>query len=428
MGAIVKACQVGTSIRNTGKECDIAMGPTALIIMTPPGFSFKLSDLTNPNSWLTKCIHASQQLRIYPLFGLKTPISTITNNKENDVLVTLDDGTQVLLRYGMYNRMYETIAGGLCYAEVLQSLNRSGYGMIEIDGTGQMLVHDNMDGTPTTEGTYTGLTTTFMYGTSPTLADLKTTPYKNGFQVSYSPTEMVNNGAILKGAQGLLSYMGLIETKIVNAGAISKSGFTASTSTNTVVRGATNDTIDIFSPDGADLSGVVIQTGAETSDTLLAAKVVTAINGFTATTGWSATNAAGVITLTAPADYGANPNTKLASAVIVGAITFTPAAFANGVTGTVMMPISVKTECAGSDLISLFGIALAKAANFVITNTKTGIVTVATTANIVNGQIQVTGPFTSGTYLVTGAPPATWLSNGINGYDAETDGATFIVP
>ncbi len=53
-----------------------------------------------------------------------------------------------------------------------------------------------------------------MYSPAPILADFKTTPYKNRFQISFSPTEMVNNGIIFKGAAGFLDMMGLIESEV----------------------------------------------------------------------------------------------------------------------------------------------------------------------------------------------------------------------
>lgn len=210
MSAIVKACSVNTNIKNTGKECDTAMVATAMLIAIHSSVTFTLTDMLDPVTWLTLLI---QQRKAFPLFGQQAPINTINNNAESDILVTLDDGTQVFLRYGIYNRLFETISGGFCYAESLQSLNKSGYRLLEIDQQGQMLARKNSD------GTFSGFITTFMYAPSPTWADFKTNPYKNRFQISFSPVEIVNNGIIFENAESLLSMMGLIDIKYTLAAA-----------------------------------------------------------------------------------------------------------------------------------------------------------------------------------------------------------------
>lgn len=209
--AIIKACLIGNSLKNTGKECDTSMVATAMLIAVPPTLSISSENLLDPLGWITPLLHASKQNRVYPFFGIKAPINTINNNAEADVKVTLDDGTEVFLRYGIYNRTYETIAGGVCYARALQGLNKSGYNIIEIDQQGQMLLSKNPD------GTHRGLATTFMYAPSPIIADFKTTPYKNRFQYSFSPVEFVQNGEIFTGAGSLLSLMGLIDSSITDA-------------------------------------------------------------------------------------------------------------------------------------------------------------------------------------------------------------------
>lgn len=206
--AIIRACLVKDIIKNTGKECDAAMGASAQFFAVPQTFEFDDSDLEDPVTWMRTAIHADKGARVYPLFGQKAPIRTITNNQEADSLVVMDDGSQFFLRYGFYNRTFETTSGGLCYAESLQSLNKCGYNLIEIDKQGQMLVHNNKD------GTYTGLLTDFMYSPAPVLPDFKTTPYKNRFMTSFDPQEMVSNGLVMSGAKALLSLMGLIDAEI----------------------------------------------------------------------------------------------------------------------------------------------------------------------------------------------------------------------
>jgi hypothetical protein len=213
---IKDACLIGNSIINSGKECDTSMLATAQFIAVPPDLSFSLADIEDDIvGWITPLLHAPIGQRVYPFFGLKAPINNITNNAGSDTIVTLDDGTPVFLRYALYTKTFETIAGGLCYAKALQGLNKSGYNIIEIDQIGQMLVGRNND------GTFRGLITNFMYAPAPKQADLKTNPYLNQFQISYSPVELVQNGKIFSGASPLLQLMGLIDAEIISAGAAS---------------------------------------------------------------------------------------------------------------------------------------------------------------------------------------------------------------
>lgn len=209
MSAIIKACSINNTPKNTGKQCDTAMVATAMLIAVQRGLVFNDADLADPVTWLTTLIH---QKKAFPLFGQQAPIREIKNDKEQDVIVTMDDGLKVFLRYGLYNRMFATTSGGLCYAESLQSLLNSGYDIIEIDQQGQMLSRVNSGGL-----TYSPLITDFMYSPSPDLPDFKSTPYKNWFSYSFSPVELVNNGIIFKGAQALLSMMGLIDASITKA-------------------------------------------------------------------------------------------------------------------------------------------------------------------------------------------------------------------
>lgn len=196
--AIVRACSSSITVGNTGKTCDTVLGAPAMIIALAPGVTFDDEDLKDPVAWMTTLIH---DRKAFPLFGNSTKINEVTNNTSDDTIVTLDDGTQVFVRYGVYNRIFSTIQGGLCYAKALQSFNQSGYGVLEIDSQGRMLALKNSD------GSYSGFNN-YMYAPSPTFGDFKT-PYKNRFQLSYSPTEVINSGVIFENAAPLLSMMGL---------------------------------------------------------------------------------------------------------------------------------------------------------------------------------------------------------------------------
>lgn len=208
MSAIIKACNVSNTPKNTGKECDTAMLAAAMYIALQPGTTFTDTDLLDPLTWMIGLI---QQRKAFPLFGSSAPIQGINNNKESDVIVTLDDGTQVFLRYGAYNPMYETTKGGLCYAAALQSFLNSGYDLLQLDISGQMLASKT-----STAATYRGMHSSFMYAPSPDMADLKTTPYKNKFMISFRPEELVNNGIIFTGAKPLLDLVGLIDTDLTS--------------------------------------------------------------------------------------------------------------------------------------------------------------------------------------------------------------------
>ena len=253
MGAITKACKVSSVIKNTGKECDAAMVATAMLLLVPKSFSFTDTDLLDPELFFTSAIHAARGSRVFPLFGQQAPIKEIGNDKEADVLVTLDDGSKVFLRYGFYNKTYKTTSGGICFAQALASLNKSGYSVIEIDQLGQMLVRDNGD------GTYGGLNTDFIYAPSPDHADFKSTPYKNAFMISYSPIEFVNFGTILAGGSNLLAMMGLIDTVITKAAAATTTKLKIGVETEC----AQTDLVALFGDTlGADVTNFIITNKA----------------------------------------------------------------------------------------------------------------------------------------------------------------------
>jgi hypothetical protein len=213
--AVKRACLISTEVRNTGKTCDAVLGATAMLLAVPDALEFTEADLADPVSWLNTQIHAALSTRVYPMFGQKAPIRTLNNSQDADVMVTLDDGLQVFIRYGLAHRIFATTSGGLCYAKALQSFNSSGYRIIEIDQFGKMLVELQVN------GKYKGMTTEFMYSPAPILPDLKSTVWQNQFKISYNPLRVVQNGVILDGAEAMLASMGLIDAKITSTGATS---------------------------------------------------------------------------------------------------------------------------------------------------------------------------------------------------------------
>lgn len=415
MGALVSACKKGLSIKNTRSECNESMGPTARLIAVPPGATFTKANLADFTNYVNARLHDALGARWYVLFGPDVPIRRITNNKEADVIFTADDGTQIFIRYGVLNRAFGTTEGGLCFAEAIMSLNKSGYSFIEIDNANQVMVRQNVD------GTYSALKTTFVYSPSIDLADFKNPAFTN-FQISIKPEEYVRNGYILQADDSsLLDLIGLADVTLYQNGAVTNSGSTRSTATDTIVKGSTGDTIDVKAG-GVSLTGTpVTQTGTETTDTLLAAKIAAAITAAVATNGgYTATNAAGVLTISAPAGKGAVANGIALTATITGTITATPGGvFAGGVTGTAVLKVGIKTTCGETDLIAQFGATLVTAALVLLSNSA-GTAVVPSVVAIVAGVANLTIPYLSDTYKATLAAPSLLLAAGIDGFDAAT--------
>jgi len=246
---IKKACNVTTTVKNTGKECNTAMGATAMLIMVHPTVKFDDDDLEDPTEWLLRLIH---ERKAFPIFGQQAPIRTIQNEAPNDVVIEMDDGLKVFLRFGIYNRLFETLSGGLCYADALASFLNSGYWVIEIDQQGQMLGRKNDD------GTYSGLITDFINPASPILADFKTTPYKNRFGYSFSPVELVKNGIIFDGASELLSKIGLINAAVTKTAA----GTTTKLTIGVETCCAKTDLVALIGAPLADLTNFIVTNKA----------------------------------------------------------------------------------------------------------------------------------------------------------------------
>jgi hypothetical protein len=397
-GALIRACNKALSIRNTGTQCNESMGPTAMLIAVPPGTSWTDDDLEDFTAYLLGKINSTKADRFYPFFGPEVPIRKITNGKEADVIATMDDGTQIFIRYGVLNRSFSTTEGGICFAQALQSLNKSGYDILEIDNAYQVLQRKNED------GTWSALKTTFMYSPSPDLPDFKNPWYVN-FQVSIKPEEYLGHGVILQGDSSIVELQGLIDSEVYKNGAVTNSGATAATGGYTIVKGATNDTIDVKVSGVSISGGPVTQTVSESTDTLLAVKVKNAINAATSTNGgYTASNTAGALTITAPAGLGASINTVQATATLTGTITTTtPVAFTGGVTGTAVLKVGVRTECAQTDLVAKLGTKLVNTTLMKVFNSAGAPVTVSA-ATVVAGAggaastAYLTIPYLNGTY------------------------------
>jgi hypothetical protein len=108
-------------------------------------------------------------------------------------------------------------------------------------------------------------------------------------------------------------------------------GATAATATVTITAiGVDGDIIAVYY--GSILLGTFTKTATESTVTLLAAALAAAITA--GTSGFTAANVAGVITVTAPTSYGAAINGDDLIVDATGGIDYTKAAFDDGVTGT----------------------------------------------------------------------------------------------
>ena len=422
--SLVNPCQIAARPINTGSECSDSLKASGLIMLVPLTDRWDADDMADFTSFVKGKIHAAPGQRWYPIFGNRAPIRQITDAKEADVLETMEDGSTQFIRFGMYNRTFYTTDGGLCLAKALMSLTAAGkYGFIEFDIIGQVAQMDNGD------GTFSAFPLNLGYGPAPELANLKTA-YKNALYLSFSPQTYIKKGKIFASSpdEDLLSLSGLLDVTVYLNGTPTVAGATAAQGGFTIVKGATNDTIDV-KVNGVSISGgPVVQTVTENTDTLLAAKVAAAINAHAGwgpgkNSGFGATNALGVLTITASGDYGTDLNGVQPTATIVGTITANTALvpFAGGVRGTVTFPLGVKTECGESDLIALFGADLVKLGNFVCEDEDGDAVVISAVA-LTGGKALVTIPLTIGTYDFNLIDTVTLYGQNIQGYEGITPG------
>lgn len=242
MSAIIEACDPINAIKNTGTECSAAMFATAQVLAIHPTVEFDLDDIEEPTTWANLLIH---QRKLFPLFGAAAPVNNLENTAQQDVTITLDDGTEVLIRYAMFNEMLSTTEGGLCYANVLQSFNNSGFKWLKLDATGQMLVIVKSN------GMFTGARSTFVFSPSPVMANMKDATYLNRFKMTTNPQEMVKFGKILKNAEELLNLEGLLDAKFFEAAAASTTKLKLGLQTNCAKTDLVNEL-------GVDLNDVLL--------------------------------------------------------------------------------------------------------------------------------------------------------------------------
>lgn len=205
---LIKACQEIGNFNNTGIECKVNPGVLAMLLAMPITTKLTEQQMSDLHTSINTYTHASVGSRWYPLFGYACPIRGIDNAKENDTTATLDDGTKVFIRRGVYNKKLTTNEGGLSFVKKLDFLRNSGYGVMEVDEQGQLLCLKNDD------DTYSPINIDYMNALSPDFADMKN-PFKNGFEYSYSPTQIIKRGFMFSGADFLLQKTGLIDCKLL---------------------------------------------------------------------------------------------------------------------------------------------------------------------------------------------------------------------
>lgn len=415
-------CSVSSAPLNTGVDCQIKMSAPAMYILLPASCTWQASDEANFLDFIqTKC-HAVPNQRWFPIFGNNAPVRTINDSKESDVIVTYDDGSQAFIRNGTIGRTLMTNKGGLAYAKALRSFNNfNGYAFIEIDK------YNNVLRKKLANGSYCGVPLNMFEAPTPEQATLKT-EFQPAFAINYTADDYISKGEIATSDEDLLGAMGLINSQLVASGTVSTNA-TAATSTITISNiGANGDSFEIIDPRTmiTIMGGSVVKTSSETTVTLLAAKIVAAINNDTLINGgYTATNLAGVITITAPLSMGASINSMQFTTDVNGTITWSNVGFTGGVTNVTGLNIGIRTSGTQIDLIAKYP-SLTATTSVVIT--KLGAV-VNYTATIVNGLLQLNIPnaTTGDIYQVRGGSPSAWLALSAVGYDASGSVVTFTI-
>ena len=264
-------CNVSLNPQNTGVECQSAMSATAMLIMVPRSASFTQADITTAGSFtdlVTINSHLPAAQRWFPIFGFAAPINSITESNESDITETMDDGSQIFVRYGKYNRTFHTTSGGLCLAAHLMAFPR-GYSFIEVDTEGKVLVYEP------TSGTYKGVPTNMVKGLSPDTAKFKTA-FKNKFMLSFDPVAYVIKGKIFSSSsdEDILGTTGLLDTA-VTTGTATQTATTLFVGVETVC--AETDLVALYTGVGAGTIGQVtnfvitrVSTGAVVVPTAVA--------------------------------------------------------------------------------------------------------------------------------------------------------------
>lgn len=295
--SLINPCNLSLAASNTGVECQASMAATAMLILVPSNATFTEADIVSAGSFtdlISTKAHLPAASRWYPVFGFAAPINSITESNESDVIETLDDGSQIFVRYGKYNRTFLTTSGGLCLAEHLMRFPK-GYAFIEVDIEGKVLAYEK------SEGVYAGIPVSLMKGMAPELANLKTS-FKNKLMLSFDPVAYVQQGKIFASdsTENILGAAGLLDTVL-----------TASTTTQTTTniyfgvktKCAETDLVELYPSEIDTISNYVVKNASGGTITPSACVV---LNGEIKLTGTYASGTNITVQLAAPATLKTN--------------------------------------------------------------------------------------------------------------------------
>ena len=178
--------------------------------------------------------------------------------------------------------------------------------------------------------------------------------------------------------------------------------------------GAAGDTMEEIQGGVSITGGPVVRTATETTVQLMAAKYAAAINGLTASTGYSATVSNADVTILGP--VGTSLNTTQPNVTKVGTITFTTTAFTGGVAavaGSTVVHVSGKIPSPNANVTLDFyddysGSALGTNPNlWTVQNTLTNVITSPNSVAVnAAGYFDLTFVgLAAGTYLINIATP-----------------------
>lgn len=247
--ALQEACEVSSSVKNTGGGCDKVLGPSKMILAGPQGLVIP-ADTTDIVAYIKEQIHAHVSARVYPFFGNAKPLWNVVDNVGDDISETSEyTGEIVYIRSGVINREYQTTKGGLCLAKTLISFRNSGKFFMEVDKDGNYMLYKNSD------GTYSFIPTLNLGGKSPTIAT-GTTQFKNRFNLSFDGDAYIN-ATIFSDGLGLLDLKGLEDVDVYV-----DDDSTPSTTTEIYVNVKTEcgstDLVDLLSTPLADVDNFII--------------------------------------------------------------------------------------------------------------------------------------------------------------------------
>lgn len=290
---LINPCNLKLNTSNTGIECQSALSVTAMFIWGPISARFTDADITTAGSFtdlVREKSHAASASRWFPMFGFAAPIISITENNESDVVETLDNGSSVFVRYGMYNRTILTNKGGLCFAAHLMNFPDQ-YGFLEVDQQGKVQVYQ------VSPGVYSFIPVNMVKGLGPTLATFSTV-YKNRLMISFDPTAYVLQGKIFASdsTENILGSKGLIDTEVLT-------GAQTQTTTNIFVKVETEcaetDLIALYPTELADPDNFVVTNKA--TGVVVTISAATVVAGEMRLTGTFVSGQTYIVALAAPA-------------------------------------------------------------------------------------------------------------------------------